>query len=449
MTVTDVAADTRAVFDPATYAREVPYQAFARLRRRSPVVWVDEPAVGPWPEGPGFWAVLRHADAEHVLRTPQVFSSHLGLTQIFDAPPPLLPYARKMMINMDPPAHSRLRGLLNKAFTPRAVARLSERIRRRADGLVEAVAGRGECDFARDVAADLPLLTLADVLGVPESDRWLMFDWSNRVIGMLDAEYTASNAFRPGGGTEMARRALAARPQPGPNGRMPDARTPAGMADLYAYARELGECKRRDPGDDIMSVLMQQVDADGGRVSIEEFENLFWLLSIAGNETVRNALPGGMLALLRCPDAYRRLRADRDLLPGAVEEMLRWWTPVIHFRRTAAADTELGGVPVRRGDKVVVYFSSANRDETVFEDPDRFDIDRHPNPHLAFGHGPHFCIAAHLAREQLRALFTSVLDRLAGPELAGEPVRLTSNFQNGVKHLPIRWKVRDAGGGAR
>jgi cytochrome P450 len=353
----------------------------------------------------------------------------------------LLPVLRTMMINMDSPEHPRLRGLLTKAFTPRAVAALETRIRERAEHLVAAVADRGSCDFARDLAADLPLTTLADVLGVPESDRWLMFDWANRVIGVLDDEYQNSSTFDAEGATEMARRALAVRPQPDANGRMPDSRRPDGMADLYAYARELGEHRRRHPGNDIMSLLMQQVDADGGGVSVEEFERLFWLFSIAGNETVRNALPGGMLALLEHPQAYRRLLADRGRLDRAVEEMLRWWSPVIQFRRTAVADVSLGGARVKAGDKVVVYFSSANRDEAVFAEPDRFDIDRDPNPHLAFGHGPHFCIAAHLARVQMRAMLTAELDRLGEVELAGKPVRLRSNFQNGIKHLPIAWRL--------
>src|SRR5215211_2570163 len=429
-----------AIVDPDTYVDGVPHELFAELRREAPLVWVEEPPIDDWPAGPGFWAVLRHTEAGRVRRTPQVFSSSAGLTQLYDAPPPLLPPLRTMMINMDPPAHSRLRGLLTKAFTPRALAQLEARIRERAESLVAAVADRGRCDFARDLAADLPLYTLADVLGVPESDRWLMFDWANRVIGVLDDEYHASAAFDAAGATEMARRALAVRPKPDANGRMPDSRRPDGMADLYAYARELGEYRRHNPSNDIMSLLMQQADDDGGRASVEEFERLFWLFSVAGNSTIRNALPGGMLALLQNPGAYRRLRADRSLLDRAVEEMLRWWAPVIQFRRTAVADVSIGGVDVRAGDKVVVYFSSANRDETVFADPDRFDIDRDPNPHLAFGHGPHFCVAAHLARVQMRAMFTAVLDRLGEVELAGEPVRLRSNFQNGVKHLPISWR---------
>jgi cytochrome P450 len=434
-------SDTGLVYSPDTYLRGVPYAVLARLRRDRPVVWIEEAPVGPWPAGPGFWAVLRYADIRQVLRTPKVFSSHLGATQIRDpATPADLRYVRRMMLNLDPPEHSRLRGLLGKAFTPRAVARLVDRIRRRAEGLVDAVAERGEADFATEIAADLPLLTLADVFGVPESDRWLLFDWSNRVIGYQDAEYAGSAAFDAAGATEMARRAVAARPRPGADGRMPDPRTRAGMPDLYAYAHELGAYKRRNPGDDVMSVLMQQVDDAGGRVGVEEFENLFWLFTVAGNETLRNGLPGGMLALLAHPGEYRRLRQDRFLLPRAVEEMLRWWTPVMHFRRTAATDTEVGGVRIRAGQKVVVWFSSGNRDGDAFADPDRFDAGRDPNDHLAFGHGPHFCLGAHLAREQMRALFGALLDRLGEVEQAGEPDRLRSNFQNGIKHLPVRWR---------
>src|SRR6266705_3467169 len=234
--------------------------------------------------GPGFWSVLRHADVRQVLRSPRLFSSHLGATQIRDpASPADLAYVRRMMLNMDPPEHSRLRALLAKAFTPRAVARLVDRIRLRAGALVDGVVERGEADFAKEIAADLPLLTLADVFGIPEPDRWLMFDWSNRVIGYQDPEYAVSASFDAAGATEMGRRATALRPQLGPDGRMPDPRTRAGMPDLYAYAHELGEYKRRNPGDDVMSILMQQVDSDGGRVSVEEFENLFWLFSVVGD----------------------------------------------------------------------------------------------------------------------------------------------------------------------
>ena len=434
--------DTRVVFDPETYVTGVPYDALARLRRRSPVAWVDEVPVLGWPGGPGFWLVLRHADVESVMRRPALFSSWLGATQIRDpATADALGYVRRMMLNMDPPEHSRLRRLLTRSFTPRAIARLEQRIREHARLVCARVlAGpRGECDFAKDLAADLPLLTLADVLGVPEQDRWLLFDWSNRVIGYQDPDYASSAEFDPSGATPMAREALALRPEPGADGRMPDPRTREGMPDLYAYAHLLADEKRRRPGDDVMSILLAQVDDDGGRVDVEEFENMFWLFAVAGNETLRNGLPGACIALLEHPDAQHELRADPAAMPGATDEMLRWWTPVMTFRRTATADCELAGQHIRAGDKVVVSFTSANRDEAAFRDADRFDIRRHPNPHLVFGHGPHFCLGAHLARAQMRALFAEMLARTSALAYADEPSFLRSNFQRGVKRLPIAW----------
>ncbi len=444
--------DTEVVFDPATYVSGVPFDALARLRHRSPVVWVDEIPVLGWPAGQGFWLVLRHPDVESVLKQPRLFSSWLGATQIRDpATSGALGYVRQMMLNMDPPEHSRLRRLLSRSFTPRAVAQLEQRICGHAGALCDRVLGdrvlgdrmltgqRGECDFAKDLAADLPLLTLADVLGVPEQDRKLLFDWSNRVIGYQDPDYATSAEFDPSGGTPMAAEAVSLRPVPDADGRLPDPRTREGMPDLYAYAHLLADEKRRRPGDDIMSILLAQVDDDGGRVSVEEFENLFWLFAVAGNETLRNGLPGACIALLEHPDAQAELRADPGLLPAAVDEMLRWWTPVMTFRRTAAADCELSGQAIREGDKVVVSFTSANQDETVFRDPDQLDIRRHPNPHLVFGHGPHFCLGSHLARAQMRALFEQVLSRTSALTYAGEPAFLRSNFQRGVKRLPIAW----------
>jgi cytochrome P450 len=434
--------DAVVVFDPATYVDEVPFGALARLRRDSPVVWVDEVPVLGWPGGPGFWLVLRHADVESVMKQPRLFSSWLGATQIRDpATPGALGYVRAMMLNMDPPEHSRLRRLLSRSFTPRAVAQLEQRIREHARTLCgRAFAGaRGECDFAKDVAADLPLLALCDVLGVPEQDRWLLFDWSNRVIGYQDPDYASSAEFDPSGGTPMAAEAVSLRPVPDAGGRLPDPRTREGMPDLYAYAHLLADEKRRRPGNDVMSILLAQVDEDGEGVSAEEFENMFWLFAVAGNETLRNGLPGACIALLEHPGAQDDLRADPGLMPGAVDEMLRWWTPVMTFRRTATSDCELAGQRIGGGDKVVVSFTSANRDEAVFRDADQFDIRRHPNPHLVFGHGPHFCLGSHLARAQMRALFSEVMTRTSALTYAGEPSYLRSNFQRGVKRLPVAW----------
>ncbi|WP_030482072.1 cytochrome P450 [Lentzea albidocapillata] len=402
--------DADLIVDPDTYTSGVPHDALTRLREKN-VVRIDD-----------FWAVFRHEDVRTVLKTPAVFSSHRGATQIRDPQPSDLAYVQRMMLNQDPPSHTRLRRMLTRAFTPRAVARLEDRIRSNAREIVHGLSG----DFASDVA-DLPLLTLADVFGVPRQDRALLYDWSNRVIGFQDPDYALSSSSTAGM-TDMALEALRLRPD---DGRDPRARD--GMPDLYAYAHALGSYKRAHPSDDVLSNLMRE------DISLEEFENLFWLFSVAGNETLRNGIPGGMIALLEHPDQYARLRADRSLLDTAVEEMLRWWTPVMHFRRTAVRDTSLSGQEIKAGDKVVVWFSSANRDERVFTEPDRFDVGRREADHLSFGHGPHFCLGAQLARTQMRAIFDAVLDLSGTIQLDGGVDRLRSNFQNGVKHLPVSW----------
>ncbi|MFI6482119.1 cytochrome P450 [Nonomuraea sp. NPDC050663] len=402
------------VFLPQTYARGVPYELFARLRRESPVCWVEEPAVGPWKAGPGYWAVFRHRDVKHVLRTPEDYSSHLGATQIRDPDTAQdLEFVRQMMLNRDPPEHSRLRRIVAGAFTPRAVRRLEEQIRARAAELFSA----GECDFV-EVVAELPVWTLAHVMGVPPQDRGLLHDWASRVIGYQDEEYAGLETAR--GLSDIGRRAHAMRPrlEPGTN-----PRSRAALRDMYGYAHDLA----RHPLDDesVMAAMIR------GGLTEEEFENMFFLFAVAGNETLRNAIPGGLLTLL---DHGITLTPER--IPQAVEEMLRFWPPVMDFRRTATRDLTLGGQAIASGDKVVVYHASANRDPDVFPDPDRFDPARQPNDHVSFGFGPHFCLGAHLARTQMRAVFTELLAWTVEP--AGDPVRLTSNFQNGLKHLPVR-----------
>ena len=437
---------TEVVHDPGTYETGVPYAVLADLRRRHGIVWVDEPALPGWPTGPGYWLVLRHKDVREVLADAQRFSSALGGTQIRDPERPEdLTYVTRMMLNMDPPEHSRLRRLLAASFTPRAVRALDEQVRTHARVIVDRMlAGPREVDFATEVAAELPLLVLADLLGMPSEDRWLLFDWANRVIGWQDPDYAVSASFQVSGGSELAREAVARRPAPGPDARMPDPRTRSGMPDLYHYAHLLGAAKRAAPGQDIMSILMSSRDDEGGLVSLEEFENLFWLFAVAGNESLRNGIPGGLAALLEHPQAQRDLRADPAGIPYAVEEMLRWWTPVMTFRRTATVDTQVAGQRIAAGEKVVVSFASANRDETVYPDPDRFEVARYavrppPKAHLAFGHGPHFCLGANLARVQMVAIFTELLTRTSWIEPAGEPVLLRSNFQRGLKRLPIHW----------
>ncbi|MEU7040913.1 cytochrome P450 [Streptomyces varsoviensis] len=422
------------VFAPETYARGVPYDLFRELRATRPVCWAEEPADGPWPAGPGFWAVFRHADVRHVLRTPEDYSSHLGATQIRDPDTAGdLAFVRAMMLNQDPPEHARLRRIVAASFTPRAVRELEEVIEARARALIDGVAARGTADYV-ELAGDLPVWTLAHVLGVPERDRRLLFDWSNRVIGYQDPEY-AGYATGAEGLSEMGRAAVAARPalRARPDGSAVNPRSRAALADMFAYAHALAEAPR--PG----SVMAHMRE---GGLNREEFENMFFLFAVAGNETLRNGIPGALLTLLDHPKQYARLLREPELTDSAVEELLRYWPPVMDFRRTATRDVELGGVPVRRGEKVVVYHASANRDETVFPDPDRFDITRAPGPHVSFGHGPHLCLGAHLARVQLRAMLRATLEGLPGLERAGEPVRLASNFQNGLKHLPVSWRTR-------
>ena len=431
---------TEAVHDPATYVHGAPLDVLDRLRETEPgVVWVDEPPTAGFGGGPGYWLVLRHAHVKGVLRDAETFSSYAGATQVRDpATPEDLSYVRRMMLNMDPPEHSRLRRPIQRSFTMRAVERLEEQIEGHVDRILDrALTSPGRpVDFARDVAADLPLLTLADVLGVPPEDRMLLFDWSNRVIGFQDPDYATSAAFDPSSGTEMARAASALRPEPDAEGRMPDPRTRAGMPDLYEYAHLLAEHKQQHPGEDVMSIMLAQEDA----IDVEEFENMFWLFAVAGNETLRNGLPGGMVALLSHPEAQRRLREEPRLVGPAVEEMLRWWTPVMVFRRTATRDCEIGGQPVGAGEKVVVSFLSANRDPRVFDEPGSFRVDRNSREHLVFGHGPHLCLGAHLARVQMRTMFSRLLERTTWLESAGEPALLRSSFQRGVKRLPMRWR---------
>lgn len=434
-------ADTLALYDSASFEVGAPYEAIDRLRTEGPVVWIPEPELNGWPAGTGYWAVLGHAETKQVLRDAATFSSNLGGTQLrTPARAEDLAFVRQMMLNQDPPEHNRLRGLLSKAFIPRAIAALDTEIAQRCQTLVSAVANRGSCDLVTDVVGDLPVAVLASVLGLPEQDRGLLYDWSNRVIGYQDADYAHSSSFDPALGSDMARAALRFRPDPDEHGAMPDPRTRAGLADMYAYAHALAEHRRTNPGDDIVSLLIH-ADFEGTSLGNDEFETLFFLFAVAGNETLRNGIPGAVLTLIEHPEQYSQLLADPALLPSAVEELLRFWPPVIHFRRTATTDVELGGQTITAGSKVAVYHLAANRDPAVFEDPHRLDLTRSDNDHVTFGFGPHFCLGAHLARRQVRSMLSELITQLGRLDLAGDPVRLRSNFQQGLKSLPVRWEV--------
>ena len=405
------------VFDPRVFARGVPHEALRHLRDTAPVSWQDEHEVGDWPAGPGFWAVTRHADVTHVLRTPQDFSSHLGATQIRDPDPDDLPFIRRMVLNMDPPEQVRVRTLVTGAFTRRRLERFTGDVARRARDALGRAAAAGRCDLPADVTDDLPLQNLCDLLGVPLADRALLRAWTDRVIGYQDPEH--------------------ARVVTGPDGRPVNPRSPAQLADMFGYADELAEHKRRHPADDVLTALVH-AEVDGQRLTGPELQMFFFLLVVAGNDTVRSALPGAVLTLLRHPAEHARLRADPGLLPTAVEELLRLHPPVLTFRRTATRDLELGGARITAGDKVVVYHCSANADERAFADPQRCDLARSPNGHVSFGQGPHLCLGAAFARLQMRAFLTAFLV-LPEPAPDGEPHRLTSNFINGITHLPLRW----------
>jgi cholest-4-en-3-one 26-monooxygenase len=392
--------------DSRNFVAGVPYEWFAYLRRHDPAYWHEEA------DGPGFWAITRHEDCVTVNRDAQRFSSSRKGTFLWETPEDQLEQQRLMMVTMDPPLHTRYRRLVNKGFTPRMIGELQQSIHGVADEIIDGICESGSADFVIDVAAELPLVVLAELLGVPPEDRSKMFDWSNRMIGREDAEYQGDQAVAD----ENA--ALAA-------------------TELFGYANELYEHKRAAPGEDLMSVLTQ-VELDGERLSELELDLFFMLLAVAGNETTRNLMSGAMVAFSQFPDQWERLRDDRTLLPTAVEEMLRFVTPVMNFRRQATEDVELGGKRIKAGDKVVFFHVSANRDESVFDDPDRFDVARKPNPHMAFGGGgPHFCLGANLARMEIIVMMEHLLDRLPDIRVEGPVERLQSNFINGVKHLPV------------
>jgi cholest-4-en-3-one 26-monooxygenase len=411
----------------------VPHQWFAFLRHNAPVWWHEER------DGPGFWAVTTHADCTTVNRDSEHFSSGRRATFIWELAEDDLAQHQLMMVNMDPPLHTRYRRLVNKGFTPRMVGQLEQRIHLATDQIIDSVIERGSADFVTDIAAELPLVVIAELLGVPHEDRHRMFDWSNRLIGNEDPEYQRQDTTSDGPPVDTATEAATAAADGQRTGYTAGEAAVQASMELYAYAVELFAAKRAQPTEDLMSVLTQ-VDLDGERLSELELELFFLLLTVAGNETTRNLISGGMAAFFDHPDQWDLLRRNRSLLPSATEEMLRYVSPVMHFRRQTTSAFTLGDQLIEEDSKVVFFHVSANRDETVFSDPHRFDITRDPNPHIAFGAGgPHFCLGANLARMEIRVMFEQLLDRMPELELDGSVERLQSQFINGVKHLPVRF----------
>ena len=386
--------------DAATFADGAPHALFARMRREAPVCWQPEPA------GPGFWALTRHAEVLAVSRDSATFSSARAGYMTQDMDPVAVVQSRLMLLGMDPPEHTRLRGLVNKGFTPRRVARLEKRIRELSAAIVAAVAERGACDFVSEISGELPSLLIAELMGIPPADGRRLYELTERMHQ---------------------------------SGAPADAQ--AAVLEMMGYASGVRAAKRAHPADDIASVLLQ-AEIEGERLTDLEFDLFFLLLINAGGDTTRNLVASGMLALFHHEAEFAALRRDRSLLPSAIEEMLRFCPPVVQFRRTVTRDTELRGQKLREGEKVVMFYPSANRDEEVFEAPERFDVRRAPNPHLAFGGGgAHYCLGANLARLEIRCLFDAVLDRLHDLALAGPVERLHSWFIDGPRRMPVRFRA--------
>ncbi|GHF34208.1 cytochrome P450 [Streptomyces mashuensis] len=397
--------------DPGLQERRLPLPEFARLRRTAPVAWIPQPRGLAGFDDEGYWAVTRHADVRDASTRPEDFSSARNTAVIRFHPsirPENIDAQRLMMLNMDAPEHTRVRGIVQRGFTPRAIRALEAALRERATAIVAAARERGSGDFVTDIARELPLQAIAELIGVPQRDRARIFDWSNRMIGYDDPELAVTEES----GTQAA-------------------------AELIAYAMDLAAARAARPARDIVSRL---VAAEGeGNLRSDEFGLFVLLLAVAGNETTRNAITHGMHAFLTHPGQWELFKRER---PGtAAEEIVRWATPVVCFQRTATRDTALGGVPVREGQRVGLFYASANHDSEVFDSPGSFDITRDPNPHLGFGGGgPHFCLGRSLAALEIELIFTAIADTLPGIRLAGEPRRLRSAWLNGIKEMRVTYE---------
>lgn len=406
---TTLAVDDIKLAEPEFWTRTDREGAFAKLRAERPVSFHDEVEYPGIPKGRGFWAVTRYADVWTVSRNPQLFISGQG-SNIGDLPVELAEFFGSM-INMDAPRHTKLRLIVNRGFTPRMVSKVEATVRDKARKIIDAVAAKGECDFVREIAAALPLEIICDMMGIPSSDYKRIFELTNTILGIGDPEYATTIEELMAAGMELSQ-----------------------------YAQELGHQRLEKPTDDITSALMH-AEVEGQRLDGPEFGSFFILLVVAGNETTRNAISHGMKVLTDFPEERAKWQADfARVTPTAVEEIVRWATPVIHFRRTATEDTVVGGQPLGAGDKVVMFYNSANRDDAVFPDPYRFDVTREPNEHLGFGGGgPHFCLGANLARREIAVMFEELFRRLPDIEISGPPDMLLSAFIHGIKRMPCRF----------
>ena len=394
--------------DPDIFQRGTPHEMFKLLRHEAPVFWHSEPSGG-------FWVISKYADLREVSKNPMLFSSERQGALLRDPPAHDLPFVQSIMLNMDPPRHRQYRGLVNKAFSARMISNLHGRVREMVKRIINGVIERGECDFVEDVAALLPLEVICEMMGVPHEDRRSVYEIGNRMVGFDDPDLQ-----------------LDGKPAPASDGQ-------AAAAEMFMYASKLLDKARTHPSDDLATALVN-AELDCHRLSDTDFNFFFLLLVIAGNETTRTVTTNGMLALIEHPDQLSDLRNDISILPSAVEEILRYAPAVHNFRRTVTAETVLRGQQLKANDKLTVWYPSANRDEDVFPHPDRFDVRRHPNDHLAFGIGEHFCLGANLARLELNEIFRGIVTRIDDVELAAPPRRLRSTFINGVKEMRIRFR---------
>ena len=391
---------------PTAFEREVPHAYFRALREHDPVHWQEECKLPGLRKGPGYWALTRHEDVSFVSKNSKIFSSELGSAILSDLEPRDLRNMRAQLINMDTPGHTEFRHLINPYFKPSQMRDTESAFIDIVDDTLSALRGRTECDFVDDIAAPISLHGLTHFLGVPDKHSKRFLHWTNKLIGASDPE--VSSAFR---------------------GRL-------AVLEIFIYAALLARRRRKNPRHDVYSALVN------GTFKGRSLERLhlgmnFFLLLIAGNETTRTALSGGVQTLCEHPEQLELLRKEPSLLPQAIEEMLRFVTPVMQFRRTATCDTQIGDQPIHQGEKVVMYYGAANRDPRVFENPEKFDITRTTNPHLAFGTGTHFCIGSHMARLEMRVTLEALLERFPDFRLSGPVVRLSSNFINGIKRMPI------------
>ncbi|MBV8951594.1 MAG: cytochrome P450 [Actinobacteria bacterium] len=395
--------------DPERYARRgYPHDAWTRLRADAPVAFFEPAGFEP------FWAITKHADVMEIAKQPLRFSSASGIS-LRRAGARVIP--TEMIVMLDPPRHGPMRRVANAGFTPRAVRERAADIDRIATDIVDGATAQGatELDFVERVAAPFPLAVIAWVLGVPRDEWTLLFRWTNEIIGKDDSEYR-----RPG--------------------ESPGQTIKRARGEVHAYFRTLIAQRRAHPQDDLVSELARG-KVDGEPLTDEQLVSYCELLVEAGNETTRNAVSGGLLAFSEHGEEWEKLRARPEVLPDAVEEILRWVSPISHFTRVATEDYELRGASIRAGDQVALYFASANRDEDVFDDPFAFRVDRRPNHHLAFGFGEHFCMGAHVARIELETVFRHLLERLEAFEVAGTVERLSSITNGSIKHLPLRWRT--------